>query len=71
MKKQSFSNKINVLVFTTWSFYDALIQTYTLPYLKLIKKQLPEGSSIHFITLEQSGQRKSAAPTEEIGRAHV
>ena len=65
MKKQSFSNKINVLVFTTWSFYDALIQTYTLPYLKLIKKQLPEGSSIHFITLEQSGQRKSAAPTED------
>lgn len=44
----------NILVTTYWSFNDPLIQTYTLPYLKIILKQLPSGSKIHLFTLEQS-----------------
>jgi hypothetical protein len=34
---------------------DALIQTYTLPYLRIIRDMLPEGSTIHFLTLEKNG----------------
>ena len=37
---------------TYWSFEDALIQAYTLPYLREIKKLLPEGSSISLVTQE-------------------
>ncbi len=34
---------------------DALIQTYTLPYLRIIREILPEGSTIRFLTLERDG----------------
>ncbi|MBC7863671.1 MAG: glycosyltransferase [Bacteroidia bacterium] len=44
----------NILVFTYWSFNDALIQTYTLPYLRLIKSLGPENISITLVTLEQN-----------------
>jgi len=43
----------NILVLTYWSFNDALVQTYTLPYLKLISKHLPMKSRIYLFTLEQ------------------
>ena len=43
----------NILVVTYWSFKDALIQGYTLPYLKIILKYLPAGSKIHLVPLEQ------------------
>lgn len=52
----------NVLVVTYWSYADALIQTYTLPYLRIMLSALPAGSHIHLITLEQNG-----AEREEIG----
>lgn len=42
----------HVLVITYWRFNDALIQTYTLPYLKLIQEELPTGSRIFLLTLE-------------------
>ena len=45
----------NILVLTYWSFSDALIQTYTLPYLKLIRKIIPADSSLHLFTLEKEG----------------
>ncbi len=38
---------------TYWSFSDALIQTYTLPYLKIMLQELPVGSTIHLLTLEK------------------
>ncbi len=38
---------------TYWSFENALIQTYTLPYLKQIIKILPSGSKIYLFTLAQ------------------
>ncbi len=47
----------NILVITYWSYKDALIQTYTSPYLKIIKKYLPAGSRIFLVTLEQSHLR--------------
>lgn len=43
----------NILVITYWSFSDALIQTYTLPYLKIIADQLSAESKIYLVTLEK------------------
>lgn len=43
----------HVLVITYWSLNDALVQTYTLPYLKIIQRHLPAGSRIHLVTLEK------------------
>jgi hypothetical protein len=43
----------NVLVLTYWSFPDSLIQAYTLPYLKIIKKNLSAGGSVILLTLEK------------------
>ncbi|WP_462252214.1 glycosyltransferase [Ekhidna sp.] len=42
----------NILVITYWSFKDALIQTYTLPYVEIIKKQLHPNAKIHLVTLD-------------------
>src|SRR4051812_17588582 len=43
----------NVMAITNWSFHDPLIQTYTLPYVRLIKKNLTPAGKIFLITLEQ------------------
>ena len=43
----------NVLILTYWSYPDALIQTYTLPYVRIIRKNLPLGSSVFLLTLEK------------------
>ncbi|HRH68110.1 MAG TPA: glycosyltransferase [Flavobacteriales bacterium] len=45
----------NVLVITYWSWADALVQTYTLPYLRIMERTLPPGSRIHLVTLEKDG----------------
>ena len=45
----------HVLVITYWSYADALVQTYTLPYLRIMLGVMPEGSSIHIVTLEKDG----------------
>lgn len=42
----------HILVLTYWSFNDALIQTYTLPYLKIIADILSEDSKLYLYTLE-------------------
>ena len=44
----------NVLILTYWSYPDALIQTYTLPYVRILKNELPPGSSIYLLTLEKN-----------------
>ncbi len=49
----------NILIITFWSYKEALIQAYTLPYLYIIYDQLPLGSRIFLITLEQTGQKMS------------
>lgn len=45
----------NILVLTYWSFNDALVQAYTLPYLYIMAEVLPEGSRIHLVTLDPPG----------------
>lgn len=49
----------HILVLTYWGMSDALIQTYTLPYLRIIRGLLPEGSTIHLMTLERSGVKEN------------
>lgn len=43
----------NILVITYWSFNDALIQTYTLPYVRILREYLPPGSTVYLVTLEK------------------
>jgi glycosyltransferase involved in cell wall biosynthesis len=56
---------MNVLVITYWKFDDALIQTYTLPYLRIIRDLLPEESEITLITMEPEGEVKKYIPVEK------
>lgn len=44
----------NVLILTYWSYDDALIQTYTLPYLRIIRRNIPAGSKMILLTLEKT-----------------
>jgi len=48
---------VNVLVVTYWSYKDALVSTYTLPYVRMIIPNLPPGSKIILFTFEQSRMR--------------
>lgn len=43
----------NILVLTYWDFNDALVQTYTLPYLYIIANLLPPRSNIYLVTLNK------------------
>ncbi|MGK7390866.1 MAG: glycosyltransferase [Candidatus Cyclobacteriaceae bacterium M2_1C_046] len=43
----------NLLVITYWSYKEALIQTYTLPYVRIIRKILPDHKNIYLLTLEK------------------
>jgi glycosyltransferase involved in cell wall biosynthesis len=49
--------KRNVLALTYWSFKDALVQSAVMPYLRMIRAHLPEGSRIFLVTLEQAHLR--------------
>ncbi len=56
----------HILVLTYWGLDDPLIQAYTLPYLRIIRKLLPKGSSIHLVTLERTGRRPGRLLEEDI-----
>ena len=56
----------NLLVITYWSFPDALIQSYTLPYVLQIKEQLPQGSNIYLFTLSPSNYSASSKIRDQI-----
>jgi glycosyltransferase involved in cell wall biosynthesis len=56
---------MNILVITYWKFADALIQTYTLPYLRIMLKVLPPGSEITLITMEPEGTIRKGIPVEQ------
>jgi Glycosyl transferases group 1 len=43
----------NILILTFWSYKDALIQTYTLPYVKIMHQYLPKDSKIYLLSLEK------------------
>lgn len=52
--------KKNVLIITYWSFKDALVQTYTLPYIKMIRNVLPKDAKIFLTTFEQKKHKMSS-----------
>ncbi len=43
----------NIIVLTYWSFPDALIQSYTLPYVKIMSDVLKREHKIYLVTLEK------------------
>ncbi len=45
--------KGNILILTQWTFKDALVQTYTLPYVDIIRNILPANQKIIVVTSEQ------------------
>jgi glycosyltransferase involved in cell wall biosynthesis len=49
--------KKNILVITDWGYEEGLIQSYTLPYLRIIHKITP-GSKIFLVTREKRGLEK-------------
>lgn len=55
----------NILVLTYWPFGDALIRTYTLPYLRIIRDLLPEGSRIFLVTLERENANEIPSEIEK------
>lgn len=62
------STQKNILVLTYWRFEDALVQTYTLPYLRIIRDILPAGSKIFLVTLEAEGNKELVEIENGIGR---
>lgn len=56
----------NILVLTYFSYKDALIQTYTLPYVRIIREYLPVESKIFLVTLEQPHLRATAEELAQI-----
>ena len=58
----------HILVPTSWSYKDALIQTYTLPYLRIMRKYLPEGSKIFLVTQEQPNVALSEEEKEKVNK---
>lgn len=58
----------NILVFTQWSFKDALIQTYTLPYVDIIREIISPERKIVLVTSEQE---HIALTKEEIDKINI
>jgi glycosyltransferase involved in cell wall biosynthesis len=61
-------NKEKILVITYWSYNDALIQTYTLPYLNIISTIITPDSKIFLVTLDKDSkqEKKSESKIETI-----
>jgi glycosyltransferase involved in cell wall biosynthesis len=57
--------KENILVLTYWSFNSALIQTYTLPYVYQIQKNISPDSRIFLLTLSENSGKNSAISKEQ------
>ncbi len=60
--------KEKILVITYWSYNDALIQTYTLPYLNIISTIITPDSKIFLVTLDKDSkqEKKSDSKIENI-----
>lgn len=59
----------NILALTYWSYKDALVQTYTLPYVRMIMRHLPQGSQIYLVTLEQAHLKMDDEESNRIKQA--
>ncbi len=55
----------NILILTYWSYRDHLIQAYTLPYVRIIRKYVPEGSRLYLFTLEQPAYAMTPEAVEQ------
>lgn len=55
----------NILVVTYWDVESALIQTYTLPYLRIMQKLLPKESKLFLFTLGNSDARGTIEKLEK------
>ena len=58
----------NILVFTQWSFKDALVQTYTLPYVEMIRQIISPERKILLVTSEQEHIALTNEETSRINR---
>ena len=56
----------NILILTHWSFKDALVQTYTLPYVEIIREIVSAEKKIIVITSEQENNALSGAEIDTI-----
>lgn len=59
-------NKGNILILTYWSYKDPLIQTYTLPYVRIIRNIIPKKNTIHLVTFENPLQKIDSLQKENI-----
>lgn len=48
------TSRKNILILTYWSYNDALIQTYTLPYVSIIADNLADDGKIFLLTLDKN-----------------
>lgn len=58
----------NILVFTQWSFKDALVQTYTLPYVDIIRELISAERKIIIVTAEQPHIALSKEEADQINK---
>ena len=58
----------NILIFTQWSFKDALIQTYTLPYIDIIREAISPGRKIILVTAEQASIALSKEENDQVNK---
>jgi len=58
----------NILVFTQWSFKDALVQTYTLPYVDIIREIISAERKIIIVTSEQPHIALSKEEADQINK---
>src|SRR4030095_1338791 len=58
----------NILVFAQWSFKDALVQTYTLPYVNIIREIISPEQKIILVTAEQEHIALSKTESEQVNK---
>ncbi|MFM7218025.1 MAG: glycosyltransferase [Bacteroidota bacterium] len=54
-----------VFITTYFSFHDALIQAYTLPYVRIIRKILPSDAPIYLLTVEKNMSGKGGMTEQD------
>lgn len=59
----------NILVLTQWSFKDALIQTYTLPYVHIIRDIVSPHQKILVVTAEQERMALTEEEVADVNRS--
>ena len=58
----------NILILTQWSFKDALVQTYTLPYVDIIRQIVSSDRKLVLVTAEQEHIALTKEETDKINR---